>query len=118
MQHRVVVRIPVDGGKDWKPPNFTVAWTRRDSDMEAYDGIGQFWEGSGKLPEREWKIAVTVSIPAIAVNVIVEGCQGGCWTMYDIPGHTITGETLWWAAIVALEALKRHPEWGTKDPRG
>jgi hypothetical protein len=113
----IVTRSPIGNHAEHNPPSWWVKWEPDMSWMSkhGFKGTGSV-QFADKTVGRNWNITIGVGVPSSHISIVVEPNAGGWWAMHEIPGCNITNETLWWASIIALEALKRHPDW--INPKG
>ena len=89
-------------------PLFFVNW------IEDRDFLG--WRGVASVLTRPHKeselhtVSVRQTIPLGLIVVTVDECAGGCWATAKFEGVGLTERDLQWAALYAMEAIKRKEE--------
>ena len=89
-------------------PLFCVNWA------ECEDGLG--WSGLTYVVPRphtnskSHTVSLRQTIPLGVIVVTVDECAGGCWATAQFEGVGLTERDLQWAALYAMEAIKRKEE--------
>ena len=96
----VTVRIP-----NGKFPSYNFAY-KRDDDELGYTAKVSVWLDDLRA-DCGHSLEVRQGSPIGQIYLILDDCGHGCWSMGDIEGVGITERDLQWAALWAIEAIRR-----------
>jgi len=87
-------------------PRASVYWTE-DEDGNGWTGFLSVWDDPNSRREASHEIHLRQGSPLGNIYIDVDPVSGGAWAFSSFEGHGITERDLEWAALYAVEALKR-----------
>ena len=90
-------------------PCLSIAWWE-DDDQSGWKGTTTTWiDGNTKI-EDVHTVSIRQGLPLGSIFVAVDECEHGAWSFASFEGVGITERDLQWAAIFAVEAIKRKQQ--------
>jgi len=91
-------------------PSLQITWTE-DEDQNGWSGEAKIWtDGNTLKPCGNHTVTLRQGMPLGGIYVDVDGSSHGCWSGGSFEGAGLTERDLQWAALYAVEAIKRKEE--------